>query len=125
MPGGSRFFCSSGERNVLDRLAEAHHEGGDVGVLEHLHLVVADQDGDVGFCLLEHPRHLLHGALAGVVALLLDRQFDLLLQVFVGAQLGEFVELERAVAVDQRRVAPVGLDAAAPLLRRRRQQRAV
>ena len=114
-----------GERNVLHRLAEAHQEGRDIGVLEHLHLVVADQDGDVGLRLLEHARHLGHGALAGVVALLLDRQLDLLLQVLVGAQLGEFVELERAVAIDQRRIAPVGLDAAAPQLGRRRQQRAM
>ena len=111
-----------GERDVLDGLAEAHHEGRDVGVLEHLHLVVADQDGDVGLRLLEHPRHLGHGALAGVVALLLDRQLDLLLQVLLGAQLRQLVELERAVAKDQRGIAPVGFDPAAPLFGRRRQQ---
>ena len=45
--GRQAFLLLLGERDVLDGLAEAHQEGRDIGVLEHLHLVVADQDGDV------------------------------------------------------------------------------
>src|SRR5262249_29113015 len=111
--------------DVVDALAEAHHEGGNVGVFEHLHLVVADEDGDVRPRRREYPRHFRHGALAGVVAVLLGGKLDLLLQIFLGAQLGQLLELERAVAIGQRWIASISLHALVPLLRRGCQQRAM
>src|SRR5262249_34994682 len=112
-------------RAVVDALAEAHHGGGNVGVLEQLHHVVCAEQEDVGPPRPGDPRHLRHGALAGVVALLLGGKLDLLLQVFLGAQLRQLVELEGAVAIGQRRIASISLHALIPLLRRRCQQRAV
>ena len=113
------------ERNIVDALTEAHHERWNIGVLEHLHLVIADEHGDIGPDVLEHPRHFRHGALARIVSLLLGGKLDLLLEIFLGAQLRQFLELERAVAIGQGRIAPIGFDALVPLLGRRRQQRAV
>src|SRR5262249_21862785 len=81
--------------------------------------------GDVGPRLIKHPPHFPHGALAGVVALLLGGKLDLLLQVFLGAQLRQLLELEGAVAIGQRRIAAISLHALVPLLRRGCQQRAV
>ena len=109
------------ERNVVDAVTEAHHEGWNIGVLEHLHLVIADEHGDIGPDFLEHPRHFRHGALARIVSLLLGGKLDLLLEVFLGAQLRQFLELERAIAIGQRRIAPICFDPLVPLFGRRRQ----
>src|SRR5262245_29070513 len=81
------------ERDVVDALAEAHHEGGNVGVFEHLHLVIADEDGDVGPRRREYPRHFRHGALPSDVALLLGGSLDVLMRVSVGDQRGPLPEL--------------------------------
>jgi hypothetical protein len=104
---------------VADGLAAIHREGGNIVFAKKLHLVVAEDHGNVRAHALEHFRKRPDRAPAGRVLLAPGLGGYLLRDVLAGAQRHQFLERVRAALVGVRAVGLVRDHALPPLLRGR------
>lgn len=112
-----------GVGNIVDRLAREDRESRNERLVENLHLIVADQHGDIGFHLVEDAGQPIDRRAAGCRPLAPFCECYLGGERLRGAQLDEFFERVGAALEAMMAVLPVRRDARVPLLRRRRQHR--
>jgi hypothetical protein len=112
-------------RMAFHIFAPEHRQGRHMIAGEHFHLVVSDDDGNVGPVLFEEVRKAPDGLLAALVARLANLGSDLVGQALAAAQFRHLVESVGVAPEKVARVFAVRRDPLYPEFRRNREHRAV